>query len=194
MRTSFQRWLCPWRVFCETVGLWGLESVWMLWGDFDKSAINIIIFSRQSVQNSEEDKGIWNSASVLLSFLSYRAANNTNPSSCLQGARVRNPAHDKVMRKEAWQNARMWSGFRGSPWNFLSMYPQNQKSAGLCILLFHSSDILWKKSNQGFSLLHLKGMFQLNPSDSSLACLTCSLDLLQLVNCLQPPNRERHKA
>ena len=30
-------------------------------------------------------------------------------------------------------------------------------------LLFHSSDILWKKSHQGFSLLHLKGMFQLNP-------------------------------
>ena len=30
-------------------------------------------------------------------------------------------------------------------------------------LLFHSSDILWKKSNQGFSLLHLKGMFQLKP-------------------------------
>ena len=61
-------------------------------------------------------------------------------------------------------------------------------------LLFHSSNILWKKSTQGFSLLHLKGMFQLNPSDSSLACLTGSPDLLQLVNCLQPPNRERHKA
>ena len=54
-------------------------------------------------------------------------------------------------------------------------------------LLFHSFDIFWKKSNQGFSFLHLKGMFQLNPSDSSLACLTGSLDLLQLVNCLQPP-------
>ena len=105
-----------------------------------------------------------------------------------------NPAHDKVLRKEAWQNTRTWSGFRGSPWNFLSMYPKKQKSAGLCTLLFHSSDILWKKSNQGFSLLHLKGMFQLNPSDSSLACLTGSPDLLQLVNCLQPPNLERHKA
>ena len=30
-------------------------------------------------------------------------------------------------------------------------------------LLFHSSDILWKKSTQGFSLLHLKGVFQLKP-------------------------------
>ena len=49
----------------------------MLWGDFDKSAINIIIFSRQPVQNSEEEKGTWNSTSVLLSFLSYKAANNT---------------------------------------------------------------------------------------------------------------------
>ena len=61
------------------------------------------------------------------------------------------------------------------------------KKIRIC-LLFHSSDILWKKSNQGFSLLHLKGMFQLNPSDSSLACLTGSPDLLQ------PPNRKRHKA
>ena len=48
---------------------------------------------------------------------------------------------------------------QGAPWHFLSMYPQKIR---IC-LLFHSSDILWKKSNQGFSLLHLKGMFQLNP-------------------------------
>ena len=72
---------------------------------------------------------------------------------------------------------------QGAPWHFLSMYPQKIR---IC-LLFHSSDILWKKSNQGFSLLHLKGMFQLNPSNSSLACLIGSPDLLQLVNCLQPP-------
>ena len=71
----------------------------------------------------------------------------------LPGASVRNPTHDKVMRKEAWQNTRMWSGFRGAPWNFLIMYPQNQKSASLCTLLFHSSDILWKKLIQSFSLL-----------------------------------------
>ena len=59
-------------------------------------------------------------------------------------------------------------------------------------LLFHSSDILWKKSTQGFSLLHLKGMFQLTPCDCSLACLTGSTDLLHLVNCLQPLSLERH--
>ena len=62
------------------------------------------------------------------------------------------------------------------------------KTKNLLAFVLCSSDILWKKSNQGFSLLHLKGMFQLNPSDSSLACLTGSPDLLQLVNCLQPPN------
>ena len=58
-------------------------------------------------------------------------------------------------------------------------------------LLFHSSNILWKKSNQGFSLLHLKGMFQLNPSDSSLACLTGSPDLLQLWIAYSPPTQPR---
>ena len=34
-------------------------------------------------------------------------------------------------------------------------------------LLFHSSDILWKKSIQGFSLLHLKGCF--NPKTPLMA-------------------------
>ena len=33
-----------------------------------------------------------------------------------------------------------------------------------------------------------------NPSDGSLHCLTGSPELLQLVNCLQPPNHERHEA
>ena len=53
--------------------------------------------------------------------------------------------------------------------------------------LFHPSDILWKKSNQGFSLLHLKGMFQLNPSDSSLACLTGSPRTLTACELLAAP-------
>ena len=54
-------------------------------------------------------------------------------------------------------------------------------------LLFHSSNILWKKSNQGFSLLHLKGMFQLNPSHSSLACLTGSSRPLTACELLTAP-------
>ena len=37
--------------------------------------------------------------------------------------------------------------------------PQKTKSAGLCTLLFRSSDTLWKKSTKGFCLLHLKGCF-----------------------------------
>ena len=32
-----------------------------------------------------------------------------------------------------------------------------------CIVLFHSSDTLWTKLTHGFSLLHLKGMFQFKP-------------------------------
>ena len=105
----------------------------------------------------------------------------------LPGASMRNPTHNKVMRKEAWQNLRTWSDFRGSPWNFLSIYPPKIR---VCLLL-HSSDTLWKKSNQGFSLLHLKAMFQLNPSDSSLACLTGSPDLLQLWIAYSPPTQPR---
>ena len=109
----------------------------------------------------------------------------------LPGASTRNPARDKVMRKEAWQNARTWSGFRGSPWNFLSIHLP--KKIRIC-LLFHFSDILWKKSNQGFSLLHLKGMFQLNPSDSSLACLTGSPTSFTACELLTAPPTQPQEA
>jgi len=59
----------------------------------------------------------------------------------------------------------------GTPLEIPKHVPQ-QKSAGFCALLFHSSDIFWKKSIQGFSLLHLKECFNpKNPSDGFLACL-----------------------
>ena len=55
------------------------------------------------------------------------------------------------------------SGLRVSPWNFLSMYPQNQNLPALLYCAFpffwHTLEML----TQGFSLLHLKGMFQFKP-------------------------------
>ena len=65
----------------------------------------------------------------------------------LPEASVGNPARDMVMRKEA-DICKVVIRLQGSPWNFLSMYPnkKKQKSTGFCTLLFHSSDILWKKS------------------------------------------------
>ena len=103
------------------------------------------------------------------------------------------PPMAKVMRKEARQNAKVWSGFRGSPWVFLNIYPQKPESAWFyCTVLFHSSDTLWKKLTQGFSLLHLKGVFQLKP----LGWLS-NLPYLDFYNyacdCLQPLNCERHE-
>ena len=66
--------------------------------------------------------------------------------------------------------------------------PQNIR---IC-LLFHSSDILWKKSIQGFSLLHLKECFQSkNPSDGFLACLQDSCSCAG--DWLRPPDRRRHR-
>ena len=69
---------------------------------------------------------------------------------------MRNPARDKVMRKEA-DIGKACSEFR-EPLEIFKHVPQ-QKSAGFCALLFHSSDIFWKKSIQGFSFLHLKECF-----------------------------------
>ena len=76
----------------------------------------------------------------------------------MPGASVRNPARDKVLRKEA-DIRKACSDFRGPSGNSYACTPT--KSAGFCALLFHSSDILWKKSIQGFSLLHLKECFNL---------------------------------
>ena len=50
----------------------------------------------------------------------------------------------------------------GLPLVFPEQVPQKPKTAGLA-LCFSALLTLWKKSTQGFSLLHLKGMFQLNP-------------------------------
>ena len=46
------------------------------------------------------------------------------------------PPMAKVMRKEAQQNAKAWSGFRGSPWVFLNIYPPKPESACLIVLCF----------------------------------------------------------
>ena len=77
----------------------------------------------------------------------------------------------------------------GAPLEIPKHVPQ-QKSAAFCALLFHSSDIFWKRSIQGFSLLHLKECF--NPKTlwwlSSLPA-----GLVQLRLCLRPPDRRRHR-
>ena len=45
----------------------------------------------------------------------------------------------------------------GAPLEFPEHVPQKNKNLPAFVLC--SSDTLWKKSNQGFSLLHLKGCF-----------------------------------
>ena len=54
----------------------------------------------------------------------------------------------------------------GSPLEITKHVPL-QKSAGFCALRFLSSDIFWKKSIQGFNLLHLKECF--NPKTPLMA-------------------------
>ena len=51
----------------------------------------------------------------------------------MPGASVRNPARDKVMRKEA-DICKVVIRLQGSPWNFLSMYPN--KKTKICQLLY----------------------------------------------------------
>ena len=65
----------------------------------------------------------------------------------------------------------------GAPLEIPKHVPQ-QKSAGFCALLFHSSDIFWKKPIQGFSLLHLKECF--NPKKPLRWLSSLPAGLLQL--------------
>ena len=68
------------------------------------------------------------------------------------GASVKNPTCHKVMQQRP--DGQGESGLRFPPWYFLSMYPTKIRIClPYCIILFHSSDTLWKKLIQGFSLL-----------------------------------------
>ena len=53
------------------------------------------------------------------------------------GASVRNPTRDKVMRKEAWQNARMCSASGIPPGNSWASTPQDQNLPTLLCYAFH---------------------------------------------------------
>ena len=93
------------------------------------------------------------------------------------------PPMAMVMRKEARQNAKAWSSFRGSPRVFLNIYPQKTR---VCL---HTTTFLWKKLIQGFSLLHqLKPLWWLSNLPDRFPGLFIICELLQ------PPNRKRHKA
>ena len=92
------------------------------------------------------------------------ASQNSSRKNELPGASVRNPARDKVMRKKLTYARRAQTS--GTPLEIPKHVPQ-QKSASFCALLSNSSDIFWKESIQGFSLLHLKECF--NPKTPLMA-------------------------
>ena len=69
----------------------------------------------------------------------------------LSGARVRNPTRDKVMRKEAWQNARTCSASGIPPGNSWASTLKTRLCLLYCVMLStYSSDI-----NRGLSPHHL---------------------------------------
>ena len=76
-------------------------------------------------------------------------------------ASVRNSTRDKVMRQRSDGQGRVRSQV------FPLAFPEHVPPKIRICLLFHSSDILWKKSVQGFSLLHLKEYF--NPKTPLMA-------------------------
>ena len=76
-------------------------------------------------------------------------------------ASVRNSTRDKVMRQRSDGQGRVRSQV------FPLAFPEHVPPKIRICLLFHSSDILWKKSIQGFSLLHLKEC--LNPKTPLMA-------------------------
>ena len=120
----------------------------------------------------------------------------------LPEASVSNPTLDKVHEEGCLTYAKVWSGFRISPRISWASISPKQKLPALFYSAFHSSVINRGCPPPRFSgksqlRLHLvsciwKGCFSSNPSDGSLTCLTVSPGFLQLVNCLQLPNRERH--
>ena len=82
----------------------------------------------------------------------------------LPGASVRNPTHGKGHEEGSPTKRKGVIWLQGFPLSFPE-HPPPKTRVGLILLYcaFHSSDVLWKKLIQGFSLLHMKGMFQLKP-------------------------------
>ena len=82
----------------------------------------------------------------------------------MPGASVRNPAHGKGHEEGSPTKRKGMIWLQGFPLSFPEHVPPKTR-VGLILLYcaFHSSDVLWKKLTQGFSLLHLKGVFQLKP-------------------------------
>ena len=78
----------------------------------------------------------------------------------MPGASTGDPTHDKVMWRGLMGKASQASEF---PLEFPEHVPQKPEFACLIVLCFSTLLTLWKKLTQGFSLLHLKGMFQFKP-------------------------------
>ena len=92
----------------------------------------------------------------------WRCLNLVN--SWTAGGQVRNPARDKVMQKEAWQNARTWSGFRGSLCNFLNIHHPKNKNLQAFVLCFSTLLIFSGKSQlRALVFCIWKGCFSSNP-------------------------------
>ena len=82
------------------------------------------------------------------------------------------PPKAKVMRKEARQNAKVRSGFRGSPWVFLNIYPLKKETRVSLILLYCAFPLFWH-SLENVNLGLQSSAFERNvsaqtPSDGSL--------------------------
>ena len=96
------------------------------------------------------------------------------------GWTIKKAEHRRIDAFEFWccawsqcEESRPWQGHEEGSWHTQGYdqtsgvpleFPEHPPPQKIRIcLLFHSSNILWKKSTQGFSLLHLKGMFQVTP-------------------------------
>ena len=110
----------------------------------------------------------------------------------LPGASTGDPTRDKVTWRGLMGKASQASGV---PLGFPEHLPPKTRVCLLyCTVLSTLLTFSGKKLTQGFSLLHMKGMFQLK----LLWWLSNLPDrfpgFLLFVNCLQPPIRKRHKA
>ena len=114
----------------------------------------------------------------------------------MPGASMRNPAHGKGHEEGSLTKHKCVIQLQGFPLSFPEHLPPKTR-VGL-ILLYCAFPLFWhslEKVNLGLqSSAFERNVSAQTPSDGSLICLTGSPDFLQFVNCLQPPNCERHKA
>ena len=140
--------------------------------------------------------GLWKKLSSAELMLLNCGIGEDSWESLVLGASVRNPTHGKGHEEGSPTKCKGVIWVQGFPLGFPEhLPPKTRVCLPYCTVLSTHHHLSLENVNLELQLVSCiwKECFSSNPFDGSLTCLTVG-DFYKRVNCLQPPNRKRHKA